>query len=177
MKKMIDSLSKAVRFVCAFTMTIICIAVFTQVIARFVFKSPIFWIEEFAIDLMIWVVFLGSAMAVANRSHTRITFFINLLPDTARRWMDVFTQTICFIFILYISYHSIDNVGATMKNLTTALQIPRGLLYISLPISGVMMGVYFLANIISDIHDILHGIPPESVEENSTQNGKGEQEL
>lgn len=157
MKKQIDVLGKIVQFVCSATIAMISIAVFTQVIARFVFNAPIFWIEEFAIDLMIWMILLGSALATASRSHTRITFFINLLGDKARGVVEIFTQFLCMAFMLYISYYSLGNVASTMKNLTTALRIPRGLLYAALPVSGVLIALYDLCNMIQDIHTLAGG--------------------
>lgn len=157
MKKQIEVLGKIVQAVCSAVIAIISIAVFIQVIARFVFNSPIFWIEEFAIDLMIWMILLGSALAVANRSHTRITFFINLLGEKARGVVEIFTQILCMVFMLYISYYSLGNVASTMKNLTTALRVPRGLLYASLPVSGVLIAIYYLCNIIDDIRTLAGG--------------------
>ena len=168
MSKLIEIMGKVIRVVCAIVMAIISIAVFTQVIARFVFNAPIFWIEEFAIDLMIWLVFLGSAMAVANRSHTRITFFINLLGEKARSVVEIFTQFVCLAFILYISWHAVGNVSATMKNLTTALRVPRGLLYASLPVSGILIAFYYVLNIIQDIKQFGKGSAKSDV-----QSGEG----
>lgn len=167
-KKILDILAVVIRVLCTVLLTVITIGVFTQVMMRYVFNAPVFWLEEFVINQMIWAVFLGVPLGVMNRSHTRITFFVNLLPEKIRRWLEVATQTLCLVWILFISYHGMTSVKATMRSLSTALQIPRGLLYLALPACGVLIAVYLLFNIVQDIKANLEGAAAES----STEEGQ-----
>jgi len=84
---------------------------------------------------------------VGLKAHTRIDFFINLLSPKVRKYIEIFNSLACLAFILFVSYNSIDIIRITTRNLSTGLRIPLALIYIALPVSGILMTVYFLAQI------------------------------
>jgi TRAP-type C4-dicarboxylate transport system permease small subunit len=127
---------------------------FVQVVSRYVFGVSFFWAEELARFSMIWIAFLGAAVGVSQKAHTRIDFFINLLPKPARKWVEIFDNLVCLVFVIIISYYSIGVIQITMKNLSTGLKVPMGIVYASLPISGVLMIIYFLIQIYLQVKDI-----------------------
>ena len=45
------------------------IMIFVQVLIRYLFKSPLFGLEEAETFLMIWVYFIGGAMASYEKTH------------------------------------------------------------------------------------------------------------
>lgn len=48
-----------------------------QILIRFFFNAPLTWTEEVDRYLFVWVVYLGSAVAVAMNAHIRVTFVID----------------------------------------------------------------------------------------------------
>lgn len=167
MKKILSLVEIIIRLICTVLLTVITLGVFTQVVMRYVFNAPVFWLEEFVINQMVWVVFLGVPLAVINRSHTRITFFVNLLPVKARQWLEILTQIVCTTWMLYISWHSLPVVKTTMRSLSTALQMPRGYLYLAIPVCGVIIALYYLVNIADDIKAVLGYGPAVTREEDA----------
>ncbi len=167
MRTLLNAIEKCIRIICTILLTVITAGVFLQVVMRYIFNDPIFWIEEFVINQLVWVVFLGVPLAVINRSHTRITFFVNLLPKVWQEWVEVVTQTICMVWMLFIAYCSLPVVKTTMRSLSTALQMPRGYLYLAVPVCGVLIAIYYLFNIYGDLRHLLGKQPAADTEENA----------
>lgn len=103
---------------------------------------------------MIWIAFLGAAVGVSQKAHTRIDFFINLLPRSIKKWVEVLDNLICLAFISILVYYSLPIIQLTMKNVSAGLKIPMGIIYGSLPVSGIFMILYFLIQIYYEIKEI-----------------------
>lgn len=150
MNKLTRNLEHFTRFVeqfCTILFIVMTSITFFQVVGRYVFGKSFFWAEEMARFSMIWIAFLGSAVAVSERAHTRIDFFINLLSPRIRKYVEIFDATACLIFIVVVSYNSIGMVKITMRNLSTGLRVPLSIIYIALPVSGILMILYFIIQI------------------------------
>ncbi|WP_019119883.1 TRAP transporter small permease [Brevibacillus massiliensis] len=153
---LLDRIVQNLTIILFSSMTII---VFSQVFARFVLNQSIDWAEEYARYAMIWIAFLGAAMGVKRGEHTRIDFFINLLKPNIKKWMEVFNCLLCIVFLGFLTYYAIDFFPRAMIMKSTALEIPMGAIQLILPISGVIMILYYLAEIYSMIRK-----SPENVE-------------
>jgi len=44
-------------------LAVMCVLAFLQVVMRYLFNYPLFWVEEVTIMLSIWLVFLGAGVA------------------------------------------------------------------------------------------------------------------
>ena len=49
---------------------------FAGVVSRYVFNSPIFWTDELANFLFLWLAMLGVVMALRNDGHMRLTTLV-----------------------------------------------------------------------------------------------------
>jgi TRAP-type C4-dicarboxylate transport system permease small subunit len=56
----------------------ICI-LFTGVVSRYVFESPLMWTDELANFLFLWLSMLGTVVALRRGEHMRLTTFVNSL--------------------------------------------------------------------------------------------------
>lgn len=122
--------------------------VFGQVVMRYLFNSSIFWGEEFARYSMIWITFLGAALGVSKGEHTRIDFFIKLLPIKLKKGMEIFNRLLSITFLLAISYYSLSMLTNTMNLKSPALEIPVGVVHSVLPFAGFVMSIYLVIEII-----------------------------
>jgi TRAP-type C4-dicarboxylate transport system permease small subunit len=120
------------------------VIVFAQVIFRYVFEFSLSWGSEFSQYGMVWLCFLGAALATRDRDHTRVDFFINLLPRRFYPIVNVLVNLIIIAFILYLSYSSIPITKAFMKDITPGLGIPYGYVSLALPVGGLLMVIYLI---------------------------------
>ncbi len=117
-------------------------AVFIQVIFRYILHQPIYWSEELPRFLLIWLTFLGSVLAVKNRSHLSITVFVNRFPERIRIWVQCLANLAALIFLLVMVWSGIVIANLTMPNRSAALQMPTGLVYLAVPVGGILMIIY-----------------------------------
>ena len=148
--KMLDKIIVCIRWICMFLQIEMVAVIFFQVVSRYCFGIAHFWAEEMAVFSMIWLVFLGSVIAESRNDHTRITFFVNLLPGGLRRYVNSFSDLLCILFLAILTVKSGDVIAIAMKNISTGVRIPMGVVYLSLPVGGILMSLYFLADIVKN---------------------------
>lgn len=71
-----------------------------QVVARYVFNSPLSWSEELAKYCLVWSCFLSVSYCVKKRISIKIDQFQNMLPEKAIPWVKMLRHTIVFLFCL-----------------------------------------------------------------------------
>jgi len=68
------------ELICCICLAVIAVAVFAQVVARYVFQVALHWTEETAAMCMVWAVYMGAALCVRERFHIRIIVVVQALP-------------------------------------------------------------------------------------------------
>lgn len=118
-----------------------------QVFTRFVMRSPSSYTEELARYSMIWVGLLGAAYCSGRRSHLALDLVPMLLKGTARRVLDVVIQLAVLAFALAVLVGGGGRlVWITFKlgQVSAALQVKLGYVYLALPVSGAFIALYAL---------------------------------
>jgi len=139
---------KFLNFIIVAMFSCMSIAVFIQIIFRYLLHQPIYWSEEFPRFILIWLTFLGSAIAMKNRSHLSISLLTNRLAVQKRIWVQFFANLLSLLFISIVVWGGIIITILTMPNRTAALQMPTGLVYLAVPVGGIIMIIYLLKNTI-----------------------------
>ncbi|MCC8193926.1 MAG: TRAP transporter small permease [Deltaproteobacteria bacterium] len=116
---------------------------FCQTVAR-VFGLSFFWAEELARYSMVWIVFLGSTVAVYSGSHTSIGVFVNLLPVRLRPYMGALVSLACAAVIGIIAYTGITVFKVAMMGKSSAMEIPLGFVFGAVTFCGFLMAVFFI---------------------------------
>jgi TRAP-type C4-dicarboxylate transport system permease small subunit len=116
---------------------------FGQVILRFVFNNPQAWAEEVLRYLFVWIIFTGSTIAVARRTHIRVTEIEDRLGPRGRslcRWLRIVIDTICFLAVLISGFLlSRRNIS---KEFFTLAGVPLVLVYAAVPINAALSLFY-----------------------------------
>ena len=123
------------------------------VASRYLWGAQVKWTEELATILLIWVSFLGAAAAFEARAHLGIDFLTARFTPSARRKAELIAHlcTICFVIIAFLLGGSILVRQALIhRNILPALQISDVVMYLPLPVSGVFILIYELANLSAD---------------------------
>jgi len=115
-----------------------------EVALRFSVRMSLSWVSEFARYAMVWMTFLGAALALKDREHIRVAFFVSLLPRMARRQALIAINVVLLVFLAALIRFSIAIVTIEMSMRTSALEIPFGWVVAAAPVSGVLMMLYLL---------------------------------
>ena len=118
-------------------MVLMFLATFANVVARYLFNSPIQWAEEFSRYAFIWVVFLGAVVCTKHKRHIGIDSAVKALPGHVQPWVNLAADLMTFaLMVIIIWYGWILTRGATQ--MTATLKLPQYLIYMVVPASGVL---------------------------------------
>src|SRR5438045_3094164 len=69
----------------------------TSVTARYVFHSPLFWADELASLMFVWLSMLGAVVALYRREHMRLSVVVDLVSPRSRRRLDAIVHLLVAI--------------------------------------------------------------------------------
>jgi TRAP-type C4-dicarboxylate transport system permease small subunit len=122
-----------------------------QVASRYLLQAPSSWTEESARFLLIWIGLLGAAYAYRTRAHMRLQFLEEKLgPAGARRLRAVvaFAVLVFALAVLVVGGVRLVLLTLELEQVSAALGIPMGLVYLALPLSGLLTAFYAMAEMI-----------------------------
>ena len=93
-KKFIDNFEE---YFCVWSLAIMTVLVFIQVIMRYVFQNSLSWSEELARYIFLWLSWIGASYAVKERSHFRVEMFADLFKGKARKVFELFVLLTCSV--------------------------------------------------------------------------------
>jgi len=151
------ALDRFLETLVAASMAVLTIDVTWQVITRFVLKNPSSWTEELATNLMIWVGLLGAAVALNYKDHLGIDYFVGKMPIVKRLWTEVFVYscvTFFSIFVMFIGGLNLVAITFRFGQLSPAMNLPMGYVYLAVPVSGVFLAIYSIEFLIETIIEL-----------------------
>ena len=141
--KILVGFAKWSAIVAAVIMTIM---IFLQVIFRYLLKAPLSFSEELARYMFVWSVAMGAALALRKRKHIGVEAFVQWLPVRFRDRVEIAGSLLNLLFFGLLIWYGFVMVGATMDQLSPALLLPMGYVYLAIPSSGIVLFVCEIAN-------------------------------
>ncbi|MCM3630443.1 TRAP transporter small permease [Paenibacillus glycanilyticus] len=141
----IDTLLESITLIGLLTMIIIVtVQVFTRKVFSFVFHSS----EEITMLLMVWFSFLGIAFGFREHLHMGIDSFTSKLPKAVNLVLDKLIGAAIFAFGVYLVYYGWDFTKLMSESELPATGWPNSLLYLVMPITGVLVCIYAILQLI-----------------------------
>ncbi len=107
---------------------------FTTVIFRYVLQSSIFWGDEFLRYLMIWLVFLGTALATRHRALITVDIFTQPLPRRLRERVAGLVALLSAAFLIYLCLMSYQLVQRSAGTVSASMGLPMERMYLVFPV-------------------------------------------
>jgi TRAP-type C4-dicarboxylate transport system permease small subunit len=137
--KLIDKIG---RWLIQLVVAVMVTSVTMQVVYRYFLKNPLIWAEELARYCLVWMTFIGAAVALRSGELACVDLFINKLPMQWRKAAAYIVKginTFLLAFLLYYSIQMIRLPGVT-NQLSPALRIPMHFVYLGVPLGiGLML--------------------------------------
>ncbi len=133
--RVLNSITEKILFVLLSAMTLI---VFSQILFRYVFQTPLYWSEEAARYIMIWIVFLGASIGIRKGSHLGFTWFVDKSGSKVRKVCALVAHVGLLAFALNITYYGTIITLQNTEQLSPGLQLPIAFVYACLPVGGVL---------------------------------------
>ncbi|RMG68431.1 MAG: TRAP transporter small permease [Bacteroidetes bacterium] len=132
-------------------MVLMVVNVTWQVVSRYILGDSSSWTEELTRFLLIWVGLLGAAYAAGQRLHLAIDLLPRRLEGKSARRLDQVIQSCMALFALLamvIGGSRLVYLTLTLKQTSAALGLPLWYVYLVLPLSGLLIIYYSLANML-----------------------------
>jgi TRAP-type C4-dicarboxylate transport system permease small subunit len=151
--KMIEKLDRWTEHIVILFMVLITAIIMTNVFVRYVLQTSIIWSEELTIYLMIWASLLATAKAFKRGAHVAFTFFTNRIPPRQRKIVTLFGHVIVIMFLSMMVYYGYRFAVMNWGQQTPAMRISKGIPYLSIPVSGVLMILQVSGLLLRDIRN------------------------
>jgi TRAP-type C4-dicarboxylate transport system permease small subunit len=126
---------------------VLCIVVFGEVVARYLFNHPFFWSDEVTVYVFTWVAFLGSALALRDNRHIGISFFVERLPRGAQGVLGIFADAIVLAFLGLFLVQSVKFCQMNHTVASISMQVPLSFVSASLVVMNALMIWYTLESL------------------------------
>jgi len=142
------------------TMAIMTILVFIQVVMRYVFSNSLSWSEEMARFIFLWLSWIGASYAVKERSHFRVEMFANMIKGKSRLYFEYLVLIIWFVFSFVLTWYGTELILFISESGQTsaAMDLPMSWPYASVPVGCGLMCIRLLIEMYKLYRD---GMPAE----------------
>lgn len=146
--KLIDKFNFLLKLLLGIMSAIMVIVLCAQVISRTFLNSSIYWSEELSRYLMIYMVFIGAAIALRNQQLMAIEFITEKVSEHTAKVLKTIANLIGIIFFIIMFFQGIQVMSRVSTQLSAALQIPMSFVYLALPLGAILLALNAIAVII-----------------------------
>ncbi|MEK5270130.1 TRAP transporter small permease [Aeribacillus sp. FSL K6-8394] len=149
--KFADLVNKIVGYILAIMMGIMSVMVIIQVFNRSFFNFSLYWTEELTRYLMIYIVFLGSSIAVRQKKMISIELLPQMFTDNKRKFISVIVLLLSIGFYMIMLYWGIQILDQVKEQASPGMGLSMAIPYASIPIGGFLLALNAFALIIDEL--------------------------
>lgn len=143
-------MNRIVEWFCIVVFAIMVCLVTFQVFVRYVFNNPNPYTEALSQYLFVWLVLICGAYVFGSREHMNITAVTSKFSEKGQTIIAIVTEIISMLFgASVMAYGGWVKAMQQMVQTDPALGIPKGVIYLAIPVSGVLIVIYTLFNVIA----------------------------
>lgn len=145
MQRFIEWVQRGLSALLVVLMTAMVLDVTWQVITRFLLRHPSSFTEELAGFLLVWIGLLGACYALQTRAHLGIDLLANRVSDASRKWVELVVYSLVGLFaffVMVIGGLRLVWLAFQLNQISAAMGLKMGYVYLAVPISGVLMIIY-----------------------------------
>lgn len=101
------------------------------------------WVEDVAMLLLVWMVFIGSALAVRYGGHYTVDVY-GTLPAVLDRALRILSVLTVFIVLIVFFWKGIELGWRLRFRLSGAAEIPMYAVYAAFPLSSLLAGFHLI---------------------------------
>ena len=118
-----------------------------EVVLRYLFGHSLIFTEELSRYLMVWVVFLGGALAVRDGSHIRINVLAKRFSVKRRRLVHVIAHALTGIFLVVVTVEGLKILPRQLDQMCITIDVSMFYFYLAIPVGSVLMMLFLLPHI------------------------------
>lgn len=151
-KSSLDVYYRTLQILLTLLMLLMIAPVLLQILSRYLEFFPRYiWTEEVARFCFVWIVMIGSMIAVRDQSH----FKVDLLPhpdtDRQRGFGDLTVHVAMMLMALVFAWYGFEFAKFGLRQKSEMSGINMLSIYISFPLAGVTWAAFLLERIFADL--------------------------
>ncbi|WP_372921571.1 TRAP transporter small permease [Roseovarius sp.] len=142
----------------------IVLVIVVEVLRRFVFDFSSIWGEEAARFAFIYLVWIGAAVGVRNRSHIRFNLLAEMLPPRGATALSMVGNLAIMGFAAFAFYWSIEPIEISLRfgSVSEGLQLSRAWFLLAVPIGFTLVFLRAIVVLIEDVSNFRANQPPST---------------
>jgi len=151
MKTLKQKVNKVLEAALIVLMAVMVLNVLWQVFTRFVLRDPSTFTDELARYLLIWLGLLGASYVAGQKRHLAIDYVLQKFEGAPRRWFEIGIEVSVFCFALFamvIGGIKLVSLTLYLRQVSAALQIELGYVYLVVPVSGLLIMFFSVENLL-----------------------------
>ena len=162
MKIPIEGKSKKLSFVgCGFSVVALFLSVIlvvSGVVARYVFRVGVIFIDEYIGYLLVVITFMGMAHTLCEDGHIKVDLILRRLPRKVHLWFQLVTSLISFAISILLTFQTYQRVLIAYKFKAvsvTPIETPLFIPQMFIPIGFALLSIAVLSYIVKLMVDLL----------------------
>ena len=137
MEKTLNKIRKAINYLVIIFFIYMVLAVFYQVLGRYVFSYKLGAAAETATMAQIWMILLASGIAMKKNMHVGVDILLRKLNVKAQKIVVTASTIIIMTFLIMVLKGSVQLIIVGAQSTSPAISIPMWIPYLSVPIGIV----------------------------------------
>ncbi|WP_042276299.1 TRAP transporter small permease [[Clostridium] dakarense] len=146
------ALNKVIEVICMALLAFMVVLGTWQIITRYVLNNPSTVSEDLLIYSFVWMALLGSSYVFGKKDHMTMVFFRQRLEGKSpkvKMGLEIMTELVVMVFsALVLVLGGVQISMLAMGQVSPALGIPMGYIYLALPLSGIITIIYNILNLV-----------------------------
>lgn len=126
----------------------------TQVVCRYVFNNSLFWSEEAARYLLVWLTFLGAAAAYYRGVHPGIDILSSRLGPGLQRGKALAVHLVCLAFFTVMIWQGAVFGHFVRLQSSPSLALPMWAVVLAIPVGGTILACHCLLFLLQDLRGV-----------------------
>jgi C4-dicarboxylate transporter DctQ subunit len=127
--------------------TVIVTIVTIEVVLRYIFGLSLIFTEELARYLMVWIVFLGGALAVKDDSHIRINVLVQRLSPRLGQLVRITAHGLTMLLLVVLTVEGTKILPRQLDQMCITIDTSMFYFYLAIPVGSILMIIFILPRI------------------------------
>jgi TRAP-type transport system small permease protein len=129
---------------------VMALAIFLQVLARYVFDYPLSWPEELGRFLFAWIVFLGIVPVIRADEMPALDLVYRWLPEKAGHVLKLIVSVVILGFLVIMLKGGFELMARQTAQISVALEVPMAVVYSAIPFGTLLMCLLMIFKVVED---------------------------
>jgi TRAP-type C4-dicarboxylate transport system permease small subunit len=131
------------------------IAIFGWLVwGRYVMNDTPTWVEQAALMIVSWIVFIGAAVGVREHTHLRIEFIRDLFPDPIRITLEYVADLLMTAFGAVMFWQGVGLVQTNLSRQIPMLGMSESWRFLAFCVCGGLIVVFCVARIVDRMRGV-----------------------